>query len=69
MVDGVAAVVEGFHCDAISGEFARTHVVHLDRFQLWVDECAKLFGGLDIAAVKAIRARDGTEYIVEVTRV
>jgi len=42
-------------------------VLVASRFQLWVDECSKLFGGLDIAAVKAIRARDGTEYIVEVT--
>jgi len=41
-------------------------MVHSGRFQVWVDECAKLFGGLDIAAIKAIRARDGTEYIVEV---
>jgi len=39
------------------------------RFRLWVDEIAKLFGGLDIAAVKAIRARDGTEYIIEASQV
>jgi len=44
-------------------------MVHSGRFQVWVDECAKLFGGLDIAAVKAIRARDGSEYIVEVNTV
>jgi len=36
------------------------------RYKMWVDECAKLFGGLDIASVKAIRARDGSEYIIDV---
>lgn len=33
--------------------------------QMWVDECAKLAGGLDICAVDALHSKaDGKEYIL-----
>jgi glutathione synthase/RimK-type ligase-like ATP-grasp enzyme len=38
-----------------------------EQYKLWVDECAKLFGGMEILAVDAIHnADDGKDYILEV---
>ncbi|XP_054274413.1 synapsin isoform X2 [Macrosteles quadrilineatus] len=37
-----------------------------DRYKMWLDEVAAMFGGLDICALEMIVARDGREFIIEV---
>ena len=41
-------------------------ICYTDRYKLWADECAKMFGGLDILCVEVIQTADGKEYIIEV---
>jgi len=36
-----------------------------DKYKRWADECSKLFGGMDILAIDALKAKDGSEYIIE----
>jgi len=36
-----------------------------DRYKLMVDECAKLFGGLDIIGLDLVHGKDGNEWILE----
>ena len=37
-----------------------------DIYKQWIDEIAKMFGGLDIVAIEVLHADDNNEYIVEV---
>jgi len=48
-------------CTAIMDE-----IQCLDRYKLWADEAAKMFGGLDILTVDAIIQESGEELILEV---
>ncbi|ESO12381.1 hypothetical protein HELRODRAFT_62123, partial [Helobdella robusta] len=36
-----------------------------ERYKSWVDECSKLFGGLDMMCIQIMQGKDGKEYIVE----
>ncbi|KAM9510781.1 synapsin-1-like [Guaruba guarouba] len=50
-----------------TGEGAQMELVALSpRHRGWVDACARLFGGVDICGVEALRGPDGREHIVQV---
>ncbi|XP_055337620.1 synapsin-like [Paramacrobiotus metropolitanus] len=35
-----------------------------EKFRMWLDECSRVFGGLDVFAIEAVVGKDGQEHII-----
>uniref|UniRef100_A0A672V5C5 Synapsin ATP-binding domain-containing protein n=1 Tax=Strigops habroptila TaxID=2489341 RepID=A0A672V5C5_STRHB len=59
LVHGVLGGTQRLRVQRIGDEYRALH-------RGWVDACARLFGGVDICGVEALRGPDGREHIVQV---
>ena len=53
------------HWKANQGSSMLEQIAMTERYRVWVDEVATLFGGLEVVSVEGLVGRDGSEWIYE----